>query len=323
MKLTSVLLGFGLCMQGCVHAGNESAAAPATRPVLEQYLEVSLRPPSAERAQELEQLDETFLRLCMLQPAWKGWAEGIVTDDRGLPLQGVEVEVRWHEPMNVHNLADRPVDRSKMVVDGKFAVPLRHHHGVALTFRKAGYADAGWWVERGRRIRESRGTIAKRLDVREASHIEPRTDGGPGVRVVMGPASYEWDPPGNGQRPAPDRAAWPKQVPQQAEKILSSDALRSTSRDISTRVTTAGTYVATDKDGKVVDLVRLLRGNAIGFGDTDPKVKAVKIAYIGNDDEYALEGAPYSWYLYSVAIPVYPDTEPATPKDDWSKLQWR
>lgn len=321
MKFASMLLASGLCMQGCVHAANESAPAPATRPVLEQYLEISNRQPSEERNRELYELDKTFWNVCQLQPARKGWAEGIITDDHGVPLQGVDVEATWHEPVTLSNVNDRPVARQRLMVDGAFAVPLDGHDAVKLSFRKAGYAQAGWSVRKGRRLGEAAGCVATRLDSARASHVEPRTDGGPGVWVVLGPAQYEWDPSGDEQFFKPDPKFWPKQFPKQMPEVLNSQALSPTNRHIYMRVKKTGTYVAADRNGKVVLLVRLLRGNRVSFRDTDPRGRGVQINYVGSGDTYPLTDAPYSWYLYSVATPIYPTTQPTTRANEVPAVQ--
>jgi hypothetical protein len=321
--MRSVLVGtyifLGLCL------ASTSCAAPqaplgTTRPFpegknfLDEYIAIKAqgpividpeKPVLSPKVQALDRLLQFYYRQVYEETNRKQRVAGIITDEQGNLLDGVEMHAAWKQPGAFFEDAVT-AKRRTMTVDKSFDLDFRGYLFIALSFSKPGFVTESWdSLPEGYAMEHTELTLWD-------SPARPRSDGKEGVQIVLR-REYRFEPPKDPRsiRPKDDKADWPKSVPATSPVIIDSQRVMAVKllpsqqfakvEDIVAAPET-GTYALVGPSGNVLEMYCIYRGDGIGF--VRGEGQRLQYRVMGNGNLLPIEAGPYQWRLYSRGTPA-------------------
>lgn len=321
--------------------GNPAATPPpaATSPavsgdIYDHYADVFLKSPEFSLAQEhmipqlinqrcpeFAPLLEAYYEVTTARWRRAGEIHLVVVDEEGNVLKGVKATMMGVSAPT--GLSIEPnVDESAHVFNGPVKIPWRSSSfAVEIQLRKRGYRTARVsFVDVNSRYTGALQGESLRLMERQSQSLDdlrwgfkfpPTTPDGP-VRVLLR-REVDWDPPVDEDgllAVHPDKKLIPKTVPPDAPLVASSDG-----KGI-VRADATGTYLVTDKEGKVIYCPRAFKGQTLGFADLGQEYVGGKpIEFVHSSLRrpafWKAADGPFKLYFYREAkpLPVFEEIE--------------
>lgn len=298
------------CAVGCVSGvGRDVHADSEPGTLRDRYLErynesVESRDDSQEDP-ELRRLAATYWRVAVEDARERAEVRFAVEDESGRPIDGVNVEFRVLTRGSILATEPRLTRERREDVSGNIHKKWpRGSYAIEVDVSREGYRPVSFAL----RERNAGSDSFHYRQIQEMLFrgfvLTPRADGGP-LRVVLPPALH-WKPSRPGVPPkeffsTPPRSVWPKEpLKLDPNPVVTSEVPRQVA------VTKRGTYVLLDKDGKVLWMQHLDRGNRIGIAKGWTRAEGdFYTSLYGSSGSKLKDGqSPYQWQLYSEPAPT-------------------